>query len=109
MKPFGQSWRTIALVAVTALTTGRNPDKDYGGQPMGIISSDPLAADNRRSLNNTASTVANFRQAGVVLTVNKDGIGSGTVTSNPAGISLRWRLCSGICYWRPRNAFSFGK
>jgi len=40
-----------------------NPDISYGGQPMGVYYTDPEAADNRRSLNNTASTVANFRQA----------------------------------------------
>ena len=40
-----------------------NPDKTYGGQPMGVVYTDPLAADNRRALNNTANTVANFRQA----------------------------------------------
>lgn len=39
------------------------PDKNYGGKPMGVVYTDPLAADNHMSLNNTASTVANFRQA----------------------------------------------
>jgi len=39
-----------------------NPDKTYGGKPMGVVYTDPLAADNRKSLNNTLSTVRNFRQ-----------------------------------------------
>ncbi|MCU0286315.1 MAG: M12 family metallo-peptidase, partial [Acidobacteria bacterium] len=42
-----------------------NPDKTYGGQPMGVVYTAPDAADNRRSLNNTLSTVRNFRQAQV--------------------------------------------
>jgi hypothetical protein len=40
-----------------------NPDVSYGGQPTGIIYTDPNSADNRRTLNNTAYTVANFRAA----------------------------------------------
>ncbi len=39
-----------------------NPDKSYGGQPMGVVYTDPQAADNHKSLNNTLSTVRNFRQ-----------------------------------------------
>lgn len=39
-----------------------NPDKTYDGKPMGVVYTDPLAADNRRALNNTLSTVRNFRQ-----------------------------------------------
>jgi hypothetical protein len=38
-----------------------NPDKFYNGVPMGVPSPSPSAADNRQTLNNTASTVANFR------------------------------------------------
>lgn len=41
-----------------------NPDKSYGGQDMGVLYTEPLSADNRRTLNNTAYTVANFRQSG---------------------------------------------
>lgn len=40
-----------------------NPDKTYSGQPMGVIYTSPSSADNRRTLNNTAYTVANFRQS----------------------------------------------
>ncbi len=34
----------------------------YGNVPTGIADGDPLAADNHRTLNETVSTVANFRQ-----------------------------------------------
>lgn len=57
-----------------------NPDKTYGGQDMGVLYTDPSAADNRRTLNNTASAVANFRQSG--------GNPSITVTSPDGGESL---------------------
>jgi hypothetical protein len=42
-----------------------NPEIDMNGRPMGVIHTDPLAADNHRSLNNTAYTVANFRPSSV--------------------------------------------
>ncbi|MBW2369846.1 MAG: pre-peptidase C-terminal domain-containing protein [Deltaproteobacteria bacterium] len=38
-----------------------NPDVNYNGQPTGVDHTAYSAADNRRSLNNTALTVANFR------------------------------------------------
>jgi len=38
-----------------------NPGKTYGGLAMGIAEGDPNAADNHKTLNNTAYTVANFR------------------------------------------------
>jgi hypothetical protein len=47
------------------------------------------SAFNAKSLNETAFTVANFRQSQSgkqTLTVNKSGTGSGTVSSSPAGI-----------------------
>jgi hypothetical protein len=45
-----------------------NPDKTYGGDPMGVPVGQANAADNRRTLNNTSSTVASFRT-----TVRKQG------------------------------------
>jgi hypothetical protein len=39
-----------------------NPDLAYNGEPIGIPEGQPNAADNRKTLNNTAFTVANFRQ-----------------------------------------------
>ncbi len=38
-----------------------NPDVDYLGQPTGVVYTATNSADNRRTLNNTAYTVANFR------------------------------------------------
>jgi hypothetical protein len=38
-----------------------NPDVSYGGDPMGVPEGQTDAADNRKTLNNTAYTVANFR------------------------------------------------
>jgi len=40
-----------------------NPDVYYGGQPTGILSTAANSADNRLTLNNTASIIANFRQS----------------------------------------------
>ncbi|PKO17787.1 MAG: hypothetical protein CVU39_04710 [Chloroflexi bacterium HGW-Chloroflexi-10] len=40
-----------------------NPEVYINGQPTGILSSAENASDNRLTLNNTAYTVANFRQA----------------------------------------------
>ncbi len=39
-----------------------NPDSSYLNQPTGVISTAPNSADNRMTLNNSANTVANFRQ-----------------------------------------------
>jgi hypothetical protein len=38
-----------------------NPDVFYNGQPTGVVFTSPVSADNRRSLNNTAPFVCNFR------------------------------------------------
>ena len=54
---------------------------------------DPNSADNRRTLNNTVFTVANFRAGGgLTLSVEKTGTGIGTVTSGPSGID-----CGSTC------------
>ena len=94
--PAGQ-WRSImaynnactaAGVNCTRLQFFSNPNKTQNGVATGHATT----ADNARVLNATASTVANFRQAGssptnYTLTVTKAGSGSGTVTSSPSGIS----------------------
>lgn len=64
-----ESWRTIMayndLACVggycTRLQYWSNPDIDYNGDPMGVPEGSPQAADNRKTLNNTAATIANFR------------------------------------------------
>ncbi len=38
-----------------------NPEVFYNGQPTGVVSTSPVSADNRRSLNYTAPFVCNFR------------------------------------------------
>lgn len=38
-----------------------NPDVIYIGRPTGVVFTSPVSADNRRSLNNTAPFVCNFR------------------------------------------------
>jgi len=70
-----------------------NPDVSYGGQQTGVLYTASDSADNRRTLNNTVSTVANFRaSSGLSLSVEKTGTGTGTVTSVPIGIS-----CGSTC------------
>ncbi len=39
-----------------------NPDVTFSGNPTGIVEGDPNAADNRKTLNQTATTVAAFRE-----------------------------------------------
>jgi hypothetical protein len=68
-----------------------NPDVQYNGQPMGVAEGDSMAADNRKSLNNTRSIVANFRSS----------TGSLTVTLGPpeaVSAGAQWRVDGGA--WR---------
>jgi hypothetical protein len=64
-------WRTIMAYNAECSDAGfncqriaywSNPDITYNGAPTGIPEGYPEAADNRKTLNNTAYTVANFRQ-----------------------------------------------
>jgi hypothetical protein len=68
-----EAFRTIMAYdcpgGCTRVNYWSNPDKTYGGQPMGVVYTDPNAADNRRSLNNTAYTVANFRPSPMAATL----------------------------------------
>jgi Metallo-peptidase family M12 len=64
-------WRTVmaysnACFGCTRIQYWSNPNVQYGGLPMGVPEGQFQAADNRKTLNNTAYTVANFRQGGVV-------------------------------------------
>lgn len=47
----------------TRLPYWSNPNISYGGDPMGVPYGSSQPADNHRTLNNTAYTVANFRQS----------------------------------------------
>ncbi|MCP5052544.1 MAG: hypothetical protein GY940_35575 [bacterium] len=82
-----ETFRTIMAYdcpgGCTRLNNWSNPEKQYGGQAMGVDSADPAAADNRKTLNNTANTVANFRQH--IASPPPDAI---TVTSPNGGESL---------------------
>lgn len=67
------SWRTVMAYNSECSASGKNctrlkywsnPNVNYGGDPMGVGgSSSGSAADNARVLNNTALTVANFRDS----------------------------------------------
>ncbi len=65
-------WRTIMAYNDDCSNSGynctriqywSNPLVTYGGVPTGVAEGSPNAADNRKTLNNTACTVANFRQS----------------------------------------------
>jgi hypothetical protein len=64
-----------------------NPDVSYGGQPTGVVYTAPDSADNRRTLNNTALTVANFRDSGVCGPPPTYAISGYVRTSGGSGIS----------------------
>jgi hypothetical protein len=67
-----ERWRTVMAyntecsvlgINCTRLQYWSNPDVTYGGVPMGVPEGSYHAADNRKTLNNTAYTVANFRES----------------------------------------------
>ncbi len=66
-------WRTVMAYNTQCSDSGfnctrlpywSNPNVTYGGDPMGIPEGSFQAADNRKALNNSAYTVANFRDSG---------------------------------------------
>jgi hypothetical protein len=65
----GRDWRTIMAYNCpgycTRLQYWSNPDVMYNSVPMGVPEGQPDAADNRKTLNNTAFTIANFRTSTV--------------------------------------------
>ena len=79
-----------------------NPEIAYDGQPTGIGYTDSVAAaDNRRSLNRTRFTVANFRLSALQVQT-----GSLTVIITPADAlraGARWRIV-GTTTWRNSGA-----
>ena len=84
-----------------------NPSKLYGGQAMGIVYTDSLAADNHMSLNNTAYTVANFRQS-VAPTQLPVFDGSDFSCSGSSDISV-WRPSTGVWYIKDFASIGSGK
>ena len=102
-------WRTImdyntecsdSSVYCTRLQYWSNPNVLYGGNPMGIpegtgtsctagVPNPTCDADNRKTLNNTAYTVANFRQS--------CSVNSQMLWANPSkGWAHLWTLKSGL-------------
>jgi Metallo-peptidase family M12 len=77
-----------------------NPEVFFGGQPMGVEHTLPDAADNRRSLNNTAFTVANWRNsapAAAKAQITSPQPGS---TLNSSTVTFTWNTGSGVSqYW----------
>jgi len=68
-------WRTIMAYNTQCTDWGfnctriqywSNPDVNYNGVPTGVPEGQPDSADNRKTLNNTALTVANFRQPAIL-------------------------------------------
>jgi hypothetical protein len=68
-------WRTIMAYNrqctdwgfnCTRIQYWSNPDVNFNGVPTGVPEGQPDSADNRKTLNNTALTVANFRQSAMV-------------------------------------------
>lgn len=67
----GNQWRTVMAYANACggcqrLGYWSNPNILYNGVPMGVPQGQSLAADNHRTLNNTAFVIANFRQSNSV-------------------------------------------
>ncbi len=85
-------WRTImaynnACNALgfncTRIKYWSNPSVTYQGSPTGVAEGQSNPADNRKTLNNTAYTVANFRASSIIthsLTLTKAGNGNGTIS-----------------------------
>ena len=68
-------WRTIMAYNTQCTDWGfnctriqywSNPDVNYNGVPTGVPEGQPDSADNRKTLNNTAITVANFGQFAIL-------------------------------------------
>lgn len=87
------TWRTIMAynsecqfygVTCTRLQYWSNPDVRYNGVPMGVPEGSANPADNRKTLNNTASTTANFRQSVIPTPVIKANNLKGPITIRPS-------------------------
>ncbi len=93
------NWRTIMAYRNDCGSCSRiqywsNPDVLYGGQPMGVHEGQFNAADNRKTLNNTAWTVANFRQS-ISADVNANNSDGPVTLSQGAPLSVTVSLNAG--------------
>jgi hypothetical protein len=85
-----------------------NPEVLYGGQPTGVLDPEPNSADNHRSLNNTAYTVANWRVSTSAPPTVSTGPASDVQTNsaqlngvvNPQGLAT-----SGLFQWGTSTAY----
>ena len=77
-----------------------NPEVLFNGQPMGVDQTLPNSADNRRSLNNTAFTVANWRDSAPTTAkaqITSPQPGSTLISST---VAFSWNTGSGVAqYW----------
>lgn len=93
-------WRTVMAYntqcddlgfTCTRLQYWSNPNVSYGGAPMGVPEGQANAAENKKTLDNTAYTVANFRQSGsgptLALGLNQSSFRSGQTLSLTATVT----------------------
>ena len=87
-----KAWRTIMAYPCTGATCPRinywsNPGLQWTatGELLGVAGTGPTAADNHSSLNGTAYTVANFRQAVIVTTTSTTSTTTTVAPSSSGG------------------------
>ncbi|OQA17303.1 MAG: hypothetical protein BWY63_02449 [Chloroflexi bacterium ADurb.Bin360] len=83
-----------------------NPEVSYGGQPTGVLYTATNSADNRRTLNNTAITVANFRAADTQAPTGSININSGAAMTNNRIVSLSLSATDNVAVAQMRLDFS---
>jgi hypothetical protein len=100
----GDAWRTIMAYRDDCGSCPRiqywsNPDVLYGGIPMGVPEGQYHAADNRKTLNNTAWTVANFRQSvvsSIVVDIRANGSDDPVLIPQGSNLTVDIALDPGI-------------
>jgi hypothetical protein len=88
----GQAFRTVMAYACSGtprVNYFSNPDIYYNGAPMGVPAGSTNAADNARSMNNTATITAGFRAAPSTSAPTAPTSLTGTATASDR-VSLSW-------------------